>query len=250
MLWERGSSGIYDPLFRTVPGVFETWNAVRILRETRKALRPVREQYEKRGVAVIDDGTFLLAHLVFRQLLDEDANIAEPDPSGPDATTWYAKSSSRIPDLLARTVPVLLGVLDARHGTRTSLKQVCIDDTECAALVADILNVLAAGGETQDISSYLRKDERPRRPRRPNSVHVIVNQRALPEGAPLRLSLYVPAEQEALEAWLGGPHPVPRDLDRKHQQGPRLGVRPSALLPQRPCLPHVGAGWLGGAPGV
>ncbi|WP_405776352.1 hypothetical protein [Streptomyces sp. NBC_00859] len=68
--------------------------------------------------------------------------------------------------------------------------------------MSDILNVLAAGGETQDVSQYLRKKEWARKPRRPNSVHVIVNQRALPEGAPLRLSLYVPAEQEALEAWL------------------------------------------------
>ncbi|MFD8115196.1 AIPR family protein [Streptomyces microflavus] len=201
VLWERGSSGSYDPLFRTVPGVFETWNAVRALRATLKALRPVREQYEKRGAAVIADGTFLLTHLVFRQLLDEDAGIGEPDPSDPEAT-WFAKSGPRIPDLLARTVPVLLGVLDARHGPRSDLKRVCIEDAECAALVSDVLNVLAAGGETQDVSPYLRKDERQRKPRRPNSVHVIVNQRALPEGAPLRLSLYVPAEQEALETWL------------------------------------------------
>ncbi|MYT31713.1 MULTISPECIES: AIPR family protein [unclassified Streptomyces] len=201
VLWERGGGGIYDPLFRTVPGVFETWNAVRVLRETRRALRPVRDKYEKRGAAVIDDGSYLLTHLVFRQLLEEDAGIGEPDPSEADAA-WFTRASRRIPELLARTVPVLLGVLDARHGTRSDLKRVCIDDAECAALVTDILLVLSAGGETRDVSQYLRKDERPRKPRRPNSVHVIVNQRALSEGAPLRLSLYVPAEQEALEAWL------------------------------------------------
>ncbi|WP_405776351.1 hypothetical protein [Streptomyces sp. NBC_00859] len=130
MLWERGGSGSYDPLFRTVPGVFETWNAVRVLRENRRALRPVREQHEQRGAAVIDDGISLLTHLVFRQLLDEDAHIGEPDPSDPEAA-WFAKAGPRVPGLLARTVPVLLGVLDARHGARSDLKR-CVSRTRNA----------------------------------------------------------------------------------------------------------------------
>ncbi|MGW1661525.1 AIPR family protein [Streptomyces microflavus] len=201
VIWQRGSGSIYDPLFRSVPGVFEVWNAVRVLRETRKALRTVRDGYEKRGAAVIDDGALLLTHLVFRQLLAEDAGMGEPDPADPTAT-WFVKASNRIPELLELTVPVMLGVLDSRHGTRSDLKRVCIDDAECAALVTDVMDVLSAGGQTQDVSPYLRKEERPRKPRRPNSVHVIVNQGALPEGAPLRLNLYVPAEKEALDTWL------------------------------------------------
>lgn len=46
VLWERGGSGIHDPLFRSVPSVYETWNAVNVLRAVRTALRAEREQYE------------------------------------------------------------------------------------------------------------------------------------------------------------------------------------------------------------
>ncbi|MFI1996062.1 AIPR family protein [Actinoplanes sp. NPDC020271] len=60
VLWERGSRGIYDVLFRPQPGVYALWNAVLILRQVRRALHDLRAQYTGRGAALIDHGAYLL----------------------------------------------------------------------------------------------------------------------------------------------------------------------------------------------
>lgn len=198
VLWERGGSGVYDRLFRSMPGVYETWNAVNVLREARRMLRTVREQYQGRGAAVIDDGTFLITHLVFRQLLAQDAGMGEPDPS----LGWAAAACERVPELLDRVVPALLGTLDGLFGPRSDLKRVCSDAGDCAELVEAALGALAGDSAVDTAKKYRRQTEKPRKRRRPNAVHVIVDQGALPEGAPLRINLYVQTEREALAAWL------------------------------------------------
>ncbi|MEU0433278.1 AIPR family protein [Streptomyces sp. NPDC006290] len=198
VLWERGGSGLYDPLFHPTPGVHETWNAVRVLRAVRGTLRAVREKYQGRGAAVIADGTFLVTHLVLRQLLAGDAAIGEPDPT----LAWADAACAQVPKLTERTVPALLSALDAVAGARSDLKRVCSDPADCAALVHAAL--AAVNGEAPEAAQkYLRTSDKPRKRRRPNAVHVLVDQRALREGAQLRLNLYVPGEQQALEAWLG-----------------------------------------------
>ncbi|WP_405947086.1 AIPR family protein [Streptomyces prunicolor] len=198
VLWERGSSGIYDPLFRSVPNVYETWNAVNVLRSVRTALRAEREQYTGRAAAVIDDGIFLITHLVFRQLLTQDAGMGEPDPS----LAWAATARGQVPDLVKRTVPVLVQTLDDEVGTRSSLQRVCADSGEAVGLVAAVLTALEGGGTEGAAARYRREEIKPRKRRRPNAVHVIVNSGALEEGTPLHLSLYVLPEKDALAAWL------------------------------------------------
>ncbi|MFD0162575.1 AIPR family protein [Streptomyces decoyicus] len=198
VLWERGSSGVYDPLFRSVPSVYETWNAVNVLRAVRTALRTEREQYEGRAAAVIDDGTFFITHLVFRQLLAQDAGMGEPDQS----LAWAAAAKEQVPELVKRIVPVLVQVLDDEVGTRTSLQRVCADPRQAADLVTAVLTALE-GGDTEDAAAkYRRQENKPRKRRRPNAVHVIIDRGALEEGAPLHLALYLQPEKDALAAWL------------------------------------------------
>ncbi|MFD5658701.1 AIPR family protein [Streptomyces hirsutus] len=199
VLWERGGSGIYDPLFRSVPSVYETWNAVNVLRAVRTALRTEREQYEGRAAAVIDDGTFLITHLVFRQLLAQDAGMGEPDQS----LAWAVAAVAQVPDLVKRVVPVLVQVLDDEVGTRSSLQRVCADPGQATDLVNAVLASLDEGGGTGDAAAkYRRQENKPRKRRRPNAVHVIVNSGALDEGAPLHLALYLQPEKDALAEWL------------------------------------------------
>ncbi|MFH9573061.1 AIPR family protein [Streptomyces sp. NPDC017454] len=199
VLWERGSSGIYDPLFRSVPSVYETWNAVNVLRAVRKALRTEREQYEGRAAAVIDDGTFLITHLVFRRLLAQDAGMGEPDQS----LAWADAAVAQVPDLVKHVVPVLVQVMDDEVGTRSSLQRACADPAQAADLVTAVLASLDGGGDTGDAAAkYRREDSKPRKRRRPNAVHVIVNSGALEEGTPLHLALYLQPEKEALAEWL------------------------------------------------
>ncbi|MFC9159185.1 AIPR family protein [Streptomyces bauhiniae] len=198
VLWERGGSGIYDPLFRSVPSVYETWNAVKVLRAVRTALRTEREQYAGRAAAVIDDGTFLITHLVFRQLLAQDAGMGEPDQS----LAWADAAVAQVPDLVKRIVPVLVQVLDDEVGTRTSVQRVCADSGQAADLVTAVLASLEGGGSGDAAAKYRRQEDKPRKRRRPNAVHVIVNSGALDEGAPLHLALYLQPEKEALAEWL------------------------------------------------
>ncbi|MGW1257727.1 AIPR family protein [Streptomyces sp. NPDC002513] len=197
VLWERGSSGIYDPLFRSVPNVYETWNAVNVLRAVRTALRTEREQYAGRAAAVIDDGTFLITHLVFRQLLAQDAGMGEPDQS----LTWAAEAKEQVPDLVKRVVPAVVQALDG-VGTRSSLQRVCADPGQAADLVTAALAALEDGGSEDAAAQYRREENKPRKRRRPNAVHVIVDKGALEEGAPLHLALYLQPEKDALAAWL------------------------------------------------
>ncbi|WP_052865147.1 AIPR family protein [Streptomyces niger] len=197
VLWERGGSGIYDPLFRSVPSVYETWNAVNVLRAVRTALRAEREQYAGRAAAVIDDGTFLITHLVFRQLLTQDAGMGEPDQS----LTWAAEAKAQVPDLVKRVVPALVQALDG-VGTRSSLQRVCADSGEAADLVTAALAALEGSGVEDAAAQYRREENKPRKRRRPNAVHVIVDKGALEEGTPLHLALYLQPEKDALSAWL------------------------------------------------
>ncbi|MDT0379390.1 AIPR family protein [Streptomyces sp. DSM 42041] len=198
VLWERGSSGIYDPLFRSVPNVYEIWNAVNVLRAVRTALRTEREQYAGRAAAVIDDGSFLITHLVFRQLLAQDAGMGEPDQS----LAWLAAAKEQVADLVKRIVPVLVQVLDEEVGTRTGLQRACADPGQTADLVTAVLTSLEGGTSADAAAKYRRQENKPRKRRRPNAVHVIVDRGVLEEGAPLHLALYLQPEKEALAAWL------------------------------------------------
>ncbi|MEU6443380.1 AIPR family protein [Streptomyces sp. NPDC047046] len=197
VLWERGSSGIYDPLFRSVPSVYETWNAVNVLRAVRTALRTEREEYKGRAAAVIDDGTFFITHLVFRQLLALDAGMGEPDQS----LAWAAAAKAQVPGLVKNIVPVLVQVLD-EAATRTSLQRVCADPRQAADLVTAVLTALEKGHTKDAAAKYRRKENKPRKSRRPNAVHVIIDRHALEEGTPLYLALYLQPERDALAAWL------------------------------------------------
>ena len=51
-------------------------------------------------------------------------------------------------------------------------------------------------------TQYRRQEDKPRKRRRPNAVHVIIDQKALEEGAQLSLALYLQPEKDALAAWL------------------------------------------------
>ncbi|MER5499288.1 AIPR family protein [Streptomyces sp. NPDC002561] len=198
VLWERGGSGIYDPLFRSVPSVYETWNAVNVLRAVRTALRAERERYEGRAAAVIDDGTFLITHLVFRRLLAQDAGMGEPDQS----LAWAGAAVAQVPDLVRHVVPVLVQVLDDEVGTRTSVQRVCADPGQATELVTAVLKSLEGGEAADAAAKYRRQENKPRKRRRPNAVHVIVDSGALDEGAPLHLALYLQPEKDALAEWL------------------------------------------------
>ncbi|WP_430382389.1 AIPR family protein [Streptomyces sp. P10-4] len=203
VLWERGSQGIYEALFRPQPSVFLLWNAVRVLRAVRTELKELRKEYSRRAAAVIDHGAYLIAHLVFRQLRDLDGAIEEP----PDPTTdrtWADSALEEVPDLLRRIVPALIMAMDA-VGERSRIQYLCADAVAVRDLVAKVRVALAGGPAAVPTlpDKYLTRPSRPRKRRRPNAVHVIIDQGAITDGTPLALHTFLAPEKEALEPWLG-----------------------------------------------
>ncbi|MEU9000875.1 AIPR family protein [Streptomyces sp. NPDC048551] len=195
VLWERGSQGIYDVLFRPQPGVYLLWNSVQILRAVRRALHALRPRYEGRGAALIDNGAYLLAHLVFQRLDTE--SIDEPDPQ----LGWSADALTRVPDLIKELLPAVAAVIDELYGERSQIRGVCADVGRCREVVARVLSGAADPQEPVARDKY-RRIPAQRKPRRPNAVHVLIDQGVLEEGDPLTLTTAYPMEAEALRDWL------------------------------------------------
>ncbi|MFB7605342.1 AIPR family protein [Streptomyces gardneri] len=195
VLWERGSQGIYDVLFRPQPGAYLLWNAVQVLRAVRSALHRLRPRYEGRGAALIEHGAYLITHLVFHRLDTE--SIDEPDPKN----EWATTALDRVPGLVDELLPVVITTIDGLSAVRPQIRAVCADVDRCRDVVTQVLDGAAAAQDPAVRDKYRRVPAQ-RKPRRPNAVHVLIDQGVLEEGAPLTLTTGYPLEAEALRDWL------------------------------------------------
>jgi hypothetical protein len=194
VLWERGSQGIYDVLFRPQPGVYLLWNAVQVLRQVRRTLHELRPRYEGRGAALADHGVYLLAHLVF-QRLDTEA-IDEPDPG----LEWAGQAMDQVGSLLEALLPTVAAVIDDLYSDRSQIRSVCADVDRCREITQKVIT----GTEVAEDAARTKYRRVPpaKRKRRPNAVSVIIDRGLLNEGA--ALALYTPraAELAAMKDWL------------------------------------------------
>ncbi|GAA1935430.1 AIPR family protein [Streptomyces sodiiphilus] len=195
VLWERGSQGIYDVLFRPQPGAYLLWNAVQVLREVRRTLYGLRSRYEGRGAALTEHGVFLIAHLVFR-LLDTEA-IDEPDPG----LEWSKDATAKTADLVERLLPVVVASIDELFTERSQIRAVCSDVARCRELSEHVLGTIANGARAKAPDKY-RRAKASRKRRRPNAVSVLIDKQVLGDGEPLTLKAGYPLEEEALRDWL------------------------------------------------
>ena len=191
VLWERGSQGIYDVLFRPQPSAYLLWNAVQVLREARRSLHELRLRYEGRGVALVDHGAYLLAHLVFRRL-DTDA-IDEPDPK----LEWAAQAVERTPRLMKELLPAVASAIDELYTERSQIRAVCSDFARCREITKHVLGLPRGSG-----ADRYRRVPAQRKRRRPNAVSVLIDKAVLAEGDALTLSTAYSVEAEALRDWL------------------------------------------------
>ncbi|MET8797681.1 AIPR family protein [Nocardia sp. NPDC004568] len=214
VLWERGSQGIYDVLFRPQPGAYLLWNAVLVLRAVQSNLHKMQGRFERRCVVLMDQGKYLLAHLVFRSLDTE--GLHEPDPQ----LAWAERALKQIPDLLKDLVPQVAATIDELFGERAHMSVVCSDVGRCRDITEHVLR-----GTDPLPAAAARKYRRtsPQRPRRrPNAVTVLVDKAVLPEGAPLTLSNDYPVEAAALADWLAEDPQRARATWVPHRQRPIL----------------------------
>lgn len=196
VLWERGSQGIYDVLFRRPqPSAYLLWNAVQVLREVRRSLHELRPRYEGRGAALTEHGTYLLTHLVFRRL-DTEA-IDEPDPK----LEWAAQAVERTRQLVKELLPAVAAAIDELYTDRSQIRAVCADIERCREISDRVLRAPAAPEDPATADKYRRKPAQRKR-RRPNAVSVLIDKAVLREGDPLTLTTGYPMEAEALRDWL------------------------------------------------
>lgn len=195
VLWERGSQGIYDVLFRPRPSVYLLWNAVQVLRAVRRSLHELRPRYEGRGAALIEHGGYLLTHLAFRRL-DTEA-IGEPDPNG----EWSTGAAAQIPQLIKELLPALATAVDDLYTERSQIRAVCSDVARSREVAERVLGGISGAGGAVPADKYRRVPAQRKR-RRPNAVSVLIDKAALAEGETLTLTSAYPAETEALHEWL------------------------------------------------
>jgi hypothetical protein len=179
VLWERGRQGVYDVLFQPQPSPYLLWNSVLVVRAVRRALSALQSRYEGRAAATIDYGTYLIAHLVFRAISSD--GMDDPDPK----LAWAEKAIKHVPDHVERILPALMTAMDELYGELTN----------------EVLRKIE-GVSLQSVPDKYRRAKKTRKPRRPNAVHVIIDQGALSEGNPLTLHTFITVEQEALRDWL------------------------------------------------
>ncbi|MFD5795563.1 AIPR family protein [Streptomyces diastatochromogenes] len=215
VLWERGSQGIYEQLFRPQPSAYLLWNSVQILREVRRTLHTLRPRYEGRGAALTEHGLYLLAHLVFRRLDTE--SIDEPDPN----QGWATAAVAEVPGLVKELLPAVAEAIDELYGERSQIRAVCADVARSRE-VADHVMRLLVGAEGLPSADKYRRASPQRKARRPNAVHVLVDKRVLDEGAPLVLTTAYPVEAEALKDWLAQDEKRGRATWTNHRTKPIL----------------------------
>lgn len=199
VLWERGSQGIHDVLFRPQPNPYQVWNTVLVLRAVRRTLHAIRPRYSGRGAAVTEHGVYLIAHMVFRLLAEEpmEQTIDEVDTN----LRWVAKATELAPELVQRLVPAVAAAIDDLFTERSRVQAVCGDIDRCRELVSHVLKTLSGKESSPAADKYLRS-RATRKKRRPNAVSVLVDRAVLTEGAGLRLALVSTTEVEAVQEWL------------------------------------------------
>ncbi|MEU6190279.1 AIPR family protein [Nocardia sp. NPDC047038] len=195
VLWERGSQGIHDILFRPQPSVYLLWNAVNVLRQVRRSLHALRPRYEGRGAALTEHGVYLLAYLVFRSL-DTEA-LDEPDPK----LEWLARAVEQTPSLIKTFLPAVAAAIDELYGDRSQVRAVCSDVLRCKEVAEYVLGDGSARNKAASADRY-RRIPATRKRRRPSAVSVLIDKNVLAEGDPLTLSTAYSVEAEAMQDWL------------------------------------------------
>lgn len=195
VLWERGSQGIYDLLFRPQPSAYLLWNAVKVLREVRRSLHELRPRYEGRGAALTEHGAYLLTHLIFRRL-DTEA-IDEPDPK----LEWANEAVKLTRQLLEELLPAAIVAIDELYSDRSQIRAVCSDVARCREVVDRVLGTAVASEGVASLDKY-RRTPALRKRRRPNAVSVLIDKAVLVEGEALSLITAYALEAEALRKWL------------------------------------------------
>ncbi|MGI5136937.1 AIPR family protein [Streptomyces sp. CA-106110] len=187
-LWEQGSNGSHDLLFGKEPSPQKVWRSVLTLRAARAVVYQLGSKLTGRQAAVAEHGGFLITHLLFQHL--GAASIDDPD------FDWESEVLAKIPALVPELHLRLCHRIDSVYGERPQIRTTFQTARSCHELSEHVLGQLADGVAAPEPAVKERK------PRRQNTVPLLVDRRVLKDGTPLRYVGSVELERFALADWL------------------------------------------------
>jgi hypothetical protein len=187
-LWEQGSKGSHTVLFKREPSPHKVWRSVLTLRVTRSAVYELGSGENSRESATVEHGGFLITHLIFQHL--GASSIDDPD------FDWDIEVLQKIPTLVPELVRRLTHQIVTRYGPRPQIRTTFQTAQTCRELATHVLEDLAEGIAVPESPVKERK------PRRPNTVPILVDRRVIKDGVPLRYQALTEPERDAMEKWL------------------------------------------------
>ncbi|MFJ2113401.1 AIPR family protein [Streptomyces sp. NPDC087850] len=187
-LWERGPKGSHTLLFKREPSPQKVWRSVLTLRAARSAVYKLGSGQNSREAATAEHGGFLVTHLLFHHL--GATSIDDPD------FDWDSEVLEKIPALVPDLVSRLTHQIVTRYGPRSQIRTAFQTAETCRELAKHVLGDLADGVAVPEPPVKERK------PRRPNTVPLLIDRRVIKDGASLRYVAQNEPERDAMESWL------------------------------------------------
>ncbi|SEE57335.1 AIPR family protein [Streptomyces sp. Ag109_O5-10] len=185
LLWK---DEIYTKIFRR-PDARRVWRAVQLLRAVRKALVPLQQSLESRAGAFVDQGEYMITHLVFRQQQNWSSC-----PEGE-----WTRMLKLIPASVEAALRWAMYALDRGN---TQVGGVFRTAQRYAHIAESAAEGLLSRESTPELSPEYQSAEREKRARQANAVTVIVDAGAIAEGTRLEFRPVTDLERRALTKWI------------------------------------------------
>ncbi|WP_062995195.1 AIPR family protein [Nocardia mikamii] len=199
-LWEQGPTGSHTVLFKREPSPLTVWRSVLTLRATRSEVHRLGADTERRHslgadaegrlgreASIAEHGGLLITHLIFQFL--GGASIGDPD------FDWDSEVLEKVPALVPELVRHLAYLIEQTN-SRREIRALFRSSAESQILANQVLEQLADGFQVPV------KPAPPRKPRRQNTVPLLVDRRVIKDGTPLRFVARTEPERLALIDWL------------------------------------------------
>jgi hypothetical protein len=193
LLWEEGPQGAYTRIFGERPSAIQTWRSVLLLRKVRDSLHAMQLQVEGRAAAVAEQGSLVIAHIVFQEIGRDGIDDVDYD--------WDAVLD-RVPDLVGKAVRLLVTQIDQEFGPNSFIGPTLASADRVRLLVRSVQSAIEEGAAVPELPLEYRSIPRQRAPRRRNSVHILVDAARIKDGSSLQFHVGTEAERQALAAWL------------------------------------------------
>jgi len=193
LLWEEGPQGAYTRIFGERPPAIQIWRSVQLLRRVRDALHTVQAQLEGRAAAVAEQGSLVIAHIVFQEIGRDGIDDADYD--------WGAVLG-RVPDLVGKAVRLMVTQIDEQFGQNSFIGPTLASADRIRPLVRSALSAFESGAAVPELPPDYLPVPRQRATRRRNSVHVLVDAARIKEGSSLHFRAATEPERQALAAWM------------------------------------------------